>query len=273
MLIVELSGGLGNQLFQYAAGCGIADKLGTEVKFNLCFCGGTPRVYELPVFNIEPRIATLEEIKKTKALPENYLLKQLYKIWRRILPYKYRHYVNERGRFFDRNMFRLSPDCYLEGYWQSEKYFEHIEAKLKSRLVFRKKINNPLAEKIKNTNSVSIHFRRTDFRNNICDLDYYQKAVCFITSHAPPPVLFVFSDDLPWVRKNFQIDLECVYVEGDSAADDLQLISLCRHNIIANSTFSWWGAWLNNSPDKIVVVPAKIYENNRDIVPNSWHVL
>jgi hypothetical protein len=288
MLIVELVDGLGNQLFQYAAGRGIAAKLGVELKLDLTNYSPdararqnrTVREYGLDMFGVITPAAIPEEIVRIKSLPQNKIIKQFYKIWRRITPLKYQHYITENLQLkeyrFIPEIFVIPNDCYLEGYWMSEKYFKHIEKDLRTELVFQKQINNELTKKIQIVNSVSVHFRRTDFlaRAMTCDLSYYHQALQMLRQKIKNPVLFIFSDDIDWVKQNFQTDCECVYVEGNTGADDLQLMSRCKHHILANSTFSWWGAWLNSSPSKIVVVPDEIrISNNRDIIPNTWIVL
>ena len=177
------------------------------------------------------------------------------------------------------------PDCYLSGYWQSESYFKSFENNIRQDFTFREPLfgqNADLALAISNTRSVSLHVRRGDYLNSayheICSLDYYRTAIFYISERLAWPYFFIFSDDIAWVKAHLKIDFPCHYVEhnqGNQSYQDMQLMSLCRHHIIANSTFSWWGAWLNPNPEKIVVAPKKWFtttnkNNTQDLFPQNW---
>jgi hypothetical protein len=181
----------------------------------------------------------------------------------------------------------LSPDCYLYGYWQSEKYFQSIEEIIRSDFQFCLPLdtrNALLASEIQNTLSVSIHIRRGDYLSNyrtskimhVCDIGYYQKAIHYLSEQLKDPVFFIFSDDMMWVKKNLSVPGEIRFIDhnfGKESYRDMQLMSLCKHNIIANSSFSWWGAWLNANPNKLVVAPRIWFVNNnddRDLIPEKW---
>ena len=140
-----------------------------------------------------------------------------------------------------------------------------------------------MLERTKSANSVAIHIRRGDFVKNashgICDINYYQNAIEIIKNKIPAPTLFVFSDDLPWVQQNLKTELPIVYVsqlELDET-EELMLMSQCQHQIIANSTFSWWGAWLNQNPEKIIIAPKKwnnrYQKHYKYLVPEEWITL
>jgi hypothetical protein len=180
------------------------------------------------------------------------------------------------------------PDaCYLMGNWQSERYFAHISNTVRADFSFRDLLagkNNELAEFIGKVNAVSLHVRRGDIASNpaslavhgLCSLDYYRRAIEHVATRLTKPEFVIFSDDMNWVRENLHINYPCHYVDhnkGLESYNDMRLMSLCRHHILANSSFSWWGAWLNPKIDKIVVAPhrwcAADYDSS-DIVPSSW---
>ena len=171
---------------------------------------------------------------------------------------------------------------YFEGHWQSEKYFKSIEETIRKQFQFKQSSLNKetlqLSEEIKNTNSVSIHIRRGDYLNfpqcAVCDIEYYRKAIDYIKGKIIEPTFFIFSDDIDWCKQNLQIKNSFFvnFNQGNDSWQDMYLMSQCKHNIIANSTFSWWGAWLNDNPDKIVISPHQWFKNDAtgDIIPDNW---
>jgi len=178
-------------------------------------------------------------------------------------------------------------DCYLAGYWQSEKYFMDVAPEIKADFTFKPPLarkNVDLAEQIAKVNSVSLHVRRGDYVSNtktnvnhgVCSLDYYRSAIRLIAERVEHPHFFIFSDDIGWVKDNLRMNFPCEYVDhnqGEESYNDMHLMSLCRHQIVANSSFSWWGAWLNSNPDKIVVAPQKWFANDHntaDLLPKCW---
>lgn len=184
----------------------------------------------------------------------------------------------------------LPKDCYLSGYWQSEKYFAAVEAQIRADFVFRQPLigqNAELARQMEAVNSVSLHVRRGDYASNpkttashgLCSLDYYRGAIQYIGGRVRQPQFFIFSDDIEWVINNLDVKFPCVYVQNNTGAgsyNDMRLMSMCRNHIIANSSFSWWGAWLNDKPNKIVVAPRKWFANNndtKDLFPSGWFSL
>ena len=182
----------------------------------------------------------------------------------------------------------VPEDCYLRGYWQSEKYFQTHAAAIRADFSFKSPLTNEnrlLAQKIGELNAVSLHVRRGDYVKNpvtaamhgVCSLNYYNAAVEHIQSHVANPVFFIFSDDMPWVKENLTVAAPTHHVaHNDRAYDDMHLMSLCKHHVIANSSFSWWGAWLNACPDKIVVAPKQWFEYPREIehlLPQAWVTL
>ena len=180
--------------------------------------------------------------------------------------------------------------CYFAGYWQSEKYFRNHGNVIRADLTFKDPLtgqNLEWASRIGGSMAVGMHVRRGDYAANpktlavhgLCSPDYYRSAVDFIASHVDTPVFFVFSDDIPWVMEHLKIGLPCHYIDhnkGLASHNDMRLMSLCRHHIIANSSFSWWGAWLNSAPGKIVIAPRRWFANGRavdDLIPEGWLTL
>lgn len=171
----------------------------------------------------------------------------------------------------------------LDGYWQSEKYFASCVNQVRQAFKFPSldKGNQLIAQQIEQVNSVSVHVRRGDYVNNplhgdICTLDYYKRAIGIINSKIANPQFYVFSDDVAWCKDNLSLP-NAVYVDGNQGKNsykDMQLISLCKCNIIANSSFSWWGAWLNINSNKVVIAPRKWFNDTRfnvsDLLPNEW---
>jgi hypothetical protein len=173
------------------------------------------------------------------------------------------------------------------GNWQSERYFVDVMDMIRADFTFGTAPagrNTELAELIGNTTAVSLHIRRGDIAANptslavhgLCSLDYYRKAIEYVASKLAKPEFIIFSDDMHWVRENLQVNYPCHYVDhniGIESYNDMRLMSLCHHHIIANSSFSWWGAWLNPSKEKMVVAPKRWFASNydsSDIVPSSW---
>lgn len=283
MIIVKLKGGLGNQMFQFAAAKRLAVKHTVPLKFDMSFLDTEPenerytkREFELDKFNINIEIASEKEIQAIK--------KQRWKniitpIW-----------IKERKRDCYKQLVRAGKCCYLDGYFQSEKFFVDISDRINNELTFKNRLLGvewgEIKEKITNSNSISLHFRRGDYVTNpnanifhgVCSMDYYQKAVKAIAEKTEHPHFFIFSDDIQWVMGNFSINFPTVFVEKkeEDLHSDFQLMSLCKHNIIANSSYSWWAAWLNKHKNKIVIAPEKWYadadkqKNLNDLIPSKW---
>lgn len=184
----------------------------------------------------------------------------------------------------------VSHNAYLAGYWQSEKYLSDVSETIRADFTFRHPLseqNAELAGRIGQTMAVSLHVRRGDYvsdtktnaAHGLCSLEYYRAAVLHIAKHVERPKFFVFSDDIAWVKTNLKIDYPCRYVDhnlGAESYNDMRLMSLCRHHIIANSSFSWWGAWLNPRADKLVIAPRKWFANEsdtKDLLPIGWKTL
>ena len=273
MLIVHLRGGLGNQMFQYALYLAAVES-GKNASLDLSHFNkdNQSTKYELGnTFSIHAAPLPLWEKVLVKASWK--FLHLLYQI-----PYKE---TDRSFGIFNKKVTALQF-AYLKGYWQSEKYFEGISKTIRQHFTFppfSDNKNKALFEQIVQRNSVSIHIRRGDYlKNNLnwsLDIDYYNRAIQLIKEKVTAPNFFIFSDDTQWAEENIK-DPNCHFInwnKGDDSFRDMQLMSNCKHNIIANSSFSWWGAWLNNNEDKIVIAPDKwlsTMEGTRDIIPDSW---
>lgn len=271
MIIVNLTGGLGNQMFQYAFGRHLALKNKTKLKLhftNALF--NTKRDYELNIFDIKATLATREDLSKMGVMENRIVNRLIYLIEDRFSIKLNKKIVTERPPYrFNHSVLSLTDNIYLQGYWSDERYFKDIENIIRKDFTFTKpldKKNQQIVDLIKKTDSVSIHVRRGDYITNkvnavkftVLGPDYYQKGVKAIEKKVKNPVFFVFSDDIPWCRHNLKIGDNVYFIDHNKGIDsykDMQLMSLCRHNIIANSTFSWWGAWLNINNKKIVIKP------------------
>lgn len=288
MIIVRLQGGLGNQLFQYATSRRLAYARNADLVidtswFNTNHRNVTPRKYELLRYHINARVLSEEEIF-CRPLFTNRILQRLP------LP-RPLALVREKRFCFDPKVLALQDGTYLVGYWQSAKYFEDIRDILLEELRPRESmsvLDAAVAKKIAETTSVSIHVRRGDYVSlpsaaqvhGVCPIDYYQSAVSSLQDRVRDPTFFVFSDDPDWTKDNLRFDSPTVYVThngSDRAFQDLRLMSLCAHHIIANSSFSWWGAWLCENREQIVFAPAKWFTNGhndtKDLFPDGWNML
>lgn len=293
MIISFINGGLGNQMFQYAFGRKLALKNKAVFKLDIFWFrpdldGTAFRNYELRHFAIPVDSATAPEIEKVKQPFANTVLRNVFSRINARLPYYKRRLIEEKHFHFDPNMFRVTRNAYLRGYWQSEKYFSDIRETLLNDFTFRhalKDKNLGISVRIAQTEAVSLHIRRADYVRDkevnrilgLCPPEYYTRAIQHITAHTKNPVFFIFSDDIAWCRENIKLQHETHYIDNNKDEEsyrDMQLMSLCRHNIIANSSFSWWGAWLNINPQKIVIAPAQWFKdttkNDKDLIPATW---
>ena len=277
MIIIKIKGGLGNQLFQYAVGRALALHHRLPLKLDLTiFKTYKLHRYLLDQFAIQADIATEDEIIKLKGR-NNVLFSAL----RKAGLVKRKSYLKEkRSSYFDASVFK-NDDVYLDGYWQNELYFSDIREELLRDLTSISSMSDlgvVYMEGIKKSNSVSLHVRRGNYLNlknfNVLDIDYYMKAVEYIRKNVEKPTFFIFSDDLEWCKNSLGFLDNCVFVDSTKTEiDDLKLMSLCQHNIIANSSFSWWGAWLNQNSKKTVIAPKDWLLNDpgsSNVILSDW---
>ncbi len=291
MVIANVIGGLGNQMFQYAA----ARSLSLRSKQPFCldttdFDGyGLHQGFELQnIFCCEVQLATVNDLS-------NVLGWRATRAMRRILTRPEMSFLRTKNFAVEPHFhywpeFReLQGNVYLQGYWQSEMYFSDVANSIRTDFTFCHPIaqnNLTVLEKIDACRSaVSLHIRRGDYVSNprthsdhgLCSLDYYHSAVRYIAERVLDPEFFVFSDDFAWAMTNLKLEYPCHYIDHNRGAEsynDMRLMSMCHHHIIANSSFSWWGAWLNPSDEKIVIAPKNWFsvrsQNTKDLIPDGW---
>lgn len=285
MIFARVIGGLGNQMFQYAMARAVSLRLEAVLELDVSGFKTYPlHAYGLNHFNVVDAIADKGQF--VVGAPQTLL--DWIKVrmgWGTVLPN-----FQENGLAFDAKVFDLKDDVYLDGYWQSERYFLDFEWQIREDFSFKlgpDVDNQAYLDHINSVHAVSVHIRRGDYVNNpivnathgVCDLTYYQRAIEFLCSRISSEELhfFVFSDDPVWVRENVNFGGRTTFISHNDAAknyEDMRLMSSCKHHIIANSSFSWWGAWLNADPNKLVIAPKKWFKsstlNSTDIVPDSW---
>jgi hypothetical protein len=304
MIISRLTGGLGNQMFQYAAGLALAHKHRTALKLdtgwfpvNAARSGVRHYAYALHCFNVLEQFATQEEINglvgRSGGLCEKVVYRAatilgLHRLSRLLGPSVGQLHNQESGKFYP-SFLELPDHTYLSGTFQSEKFFLPVAEQLRPQFSFRYPLSSEvagLAREIQETESISVHFRWGDYVSDakyreglgVLPMSYYRDAVALLRGKLGAAIkLYIFSDDIDAVEKEFRPDAPRTYVRGvrpENSHDELRLMALCRHNVIANSTFSWWAAWLNANPAKIVIAPDPFFQglgaDGADIVPESW---
>lgn len=280
MIAVKLMGGLGNQMFQYSIGRSISLSCRVPLKIDKSFLerrdlgqNFTYRNYELDIFKMD------FDFGLTNNKPWSFLTEPQH------------HLFSENILRECSERIRNGQNVYLEGYWQTPKYFENVKEVIRSDFSFRDRVNDAsdpkiqaMVSMIKESNSVMINVRRTDYLNNpfhiVLGEPYVKKAIDMIEERVDDPRYFVFSDDIDWCRENLH-DRDFIFVDKSYAGDRysyyLQLMSLCKSFVITNSTFSWWSAWLNPEENKIVISPKKWFSppeiNSADLIPKNWMVI
>ncbi|MCK9581418.1 MAG: alpha-1,2-fucosyltransferase [Methanoregula sp.] len=258
MTIIKIKGGLGNQMFQYAYGRKL-ELGGKKIIFDISFFHGaraatdTGRNFLLPFFKLKTEAEFSPRARRLRDLMAKFVRK---------------------------------IGAGIEEYFQGEKYFKDISGELKKEFILKNDLSpngQNILKQIIASNSVSVHLRRGDYVSDqktkayhgVCEPEYYNKAVQIIKEKVVNPTFFVFSDDIGWAKSNLNIE-DSIFVSNPEIKDceEMILMSNCKHNIVANSSFSWWGAWLNNNPEKIVIAPKRWFLDKKvdknDIVPNGW---
>lgn len=281
MIIVKLMGGMGNQMFQYALYRALLAQ-GREVKLDRAKFAHIDEKRECFLdygcFELEYDLCTKKEARK-------YVLGtgMTARVLMRAFGDRGTHYY-EKGEYeYDPDVMKLQ-EGYLDGFWQTWKYFQDVEADIKKTYHFTSHLagrDKEYEKQIQNTNSVAVHIRRGDYNKhqniygNICTRSYYQKAINMINQEIGAPFFYFFSNDMEWTKKTFGNKDNYIYVEGNSEDRgyiDMQLMSECKHQIIANSSFSWWAAYLNSNPDKKVICPSKWVNGKEtpDVYCDDW---
>lgn len=289
MIIVNLIGGLGNQMFQYATGRAAAHRLGVPLLLDASgFAQYELRRYELGELSIQGRLATEAELAGAGvSLKAPTLLRRIGQTLGLSRP---ANLFKEASFAYDARFEKVMAPVYLSGYWQSERYFADIADLLRTELSLNQPLdaeNERIGLKIRDAgaNAVSLHIRRGDYVSNpqtaqyhgVCSSDYYHNAVDYIAAKQKNPHFFVFSDDHAWVNENFKLNHEMTMVDvngADRGVCDMALMRECRHHVIANSSFSWWGAWLSNGEGKVVIAPKRWFNDGnidtKDLIPSAW---
>jgi hypothetical protein len=280
MISTRIRGGLGNQLFQYCAGRSLALRLGVDLSVDLRDFD-KPRAFKVGLGHFNVQTVPAERLP----LAREDGVRGLGKLLRSDTLRTYR----EASLAYDPNFETLSDETLLKGYWQTERYFSAHETEIRRDLQIVTEpsaLNAKMLGEIEACNAVSLHIRRGDYVSNekfnaahgTCDLAYYARAAGFVAERVGEPVIYAFSDDPEWVAENLKLPFEVRYVghnDGDTNYEDLRLMATCKHHLIAHSSFSWWGAWLNPSLDKVVASPTQWFANpgkiNPDILPAGWH--
>lgn len=293
MIIVRMQGGLGNQMFQHAAGTALARHHDCALRWDLsCFeSSQAHQGFELQrVFGLDTPEATEADFCHVLGWRGHLPIKTLL-ARRRLAWVRPKSYVTQPHFHYWTGFLSSPTDAYLDGYWQSEKYFTTMEQSIRDAFTFAHPLserNRELANRIASCNAVSLHVRRGDYVTNsatnqihgCCTPEYYQNAIKFVLDRLNAPHFFVFSDDPEWVRSNLSVPTNCTYVDHNSAAEsynDMRLMSLCKHHVIANSSFSWWGAWISGIREGLVVAPKRWFLNysadTSDLYCQDWMLL
>ena len=300
MIISWLTGGLGNQMFQYAAGLALAEHHRTVLKLDVGWFRADPALeahnrYALSCLNIVEQFATAEEIDRVRGVTLTRTERWSVALARVLRFHQYANRHAGPGHWHQAPVFRYYPEffdqpdpTYLNGMFQSEKFFAPVANLLRAHFSFR---YPPLpevaamAERIRSGPSAAIHFRRGDYQRNasfnaeigVLGPDYYARAVHRLRERSPDATLYIFSDDIDAVAREFAPPGPHVFVRCVAhwhPWDKIRLMALCDHLAIANSTFSWWAAWLNPSPDKLVLAPGPWFahstHDSSDVVPATW---
>jgi hypothetical protein len=292
MIVIKLKGGLGNQMFQYAFGRQVAELARDELFLDRSYFrkNGLRRLIKntlkmgLALLFLRPGQAW-QEIRRNRRQYDLGCFELDNRTKESEFP-KLRTIEEGRAFIFDSSLFNHSGDRAYDGYFNSEKYFSAIASAIRAdfrlKPEYRRSLPAGLLDQINGANSVSLHVRRGDYitrastnrYHGACHPDYYRRAIEEMEKRVSDPKWFIFSDDIEWCRKNLPLPPSAIFVSGLKNYADLALMSLCRHHVIANSTFSWWGAWLNPNPDKIVIAPRHWLNDQNikttDLLPSAW---
>jgi Glycosyl transferase family 11 len=301
MIITHLLGGLGNQMFQYAAGLALAERHRTVLKRDAGWFRMDPsheahNRYALSCLNITEQFATQEEIDRVRGVVLTRSERIAARLARSLHFYRYANRHRGPSNLHSAQSFPFYPGfldqpdpTYLQGMWQSEKFFAPVSNLLRLHFSFRYPMP-PGASRVMSQirgggPSVAVHLRRGDYARNpefsqvlgVLDIDYYARAMALLRESRPDATFYVFSDDIEAVERELGPAGKCVFVravEDWHSHDSMRLMAACDHAIISNSTFSWWAAWLNPNPEKVVVAPDPWFAggslDGRDVVPESW---
>lgn len=288
-VITRLYGGLGNQLFQYAAGLSLAARLNADLLVHAKRYKGE-YIHPDSIFTVFPnlKIKKASFFKIFKLLGFRSVKFLNYFMGHKVGYRPHKNYFNEPHYHFSDEINLIEGSVYINGYFQSERYFSSNTKLIKNTFIFDKNLENKykaLSEYFEKNNCVSVHIRRGDYLSNpaankvhgVLSQEYYEKAFNYIYEKVKSPKFIFFSDDIDYVERiygHMQDPILKISVQQHAAADDLYLMSKCKHHVIANSSFSWWGAWLSELPDKVVITPKEWFSNSKnnikDLIPEGW---
>jgi len=297
MIIVRLTGGLGNQMFQYALGRHLALKNDVELMVDTTYFENVPknqrhfvkREYDLDILNIRAKVLNPKDADFLPCFSGKLMdkikdrIKGHFNLYEKLNGYKV---LSEKALFnFDEGALCSGGNFYLIGYWQNERYFKAIEKQIRDDFTFKNTFDEKvrhLAGEIAGSNSLCLNIRRGDFVDNpthgFTGMDYIHEAVNLIRGRVGISKVYVFSDEIDWCEKNLHLDLPCFFVPHDLAgrkfSSYLYLMSQCHHFVIPNSTFGWWAAWLSGHSSKMVVAPKQWLSvpglDASGIMPEGW---
>lgn len=287
MIIIRIWEGLGNQMFQYAYARALKEK-GRNVRLDLDkaydktfekYRNNTVRKNSVQNFRITIPSINMGRYKKYDYLYKDTILRKFIFFLESHFWWKYKFY-EEKVQTYSKKVAEIRGNYYVKGWFQSEKYFKDIRSILLKEFVPLNKIHisKELREAIESQESVSLHVRRGDYVKLGLALDaiYYERAIHYMKQKYKDPIFVIFSDDPEWVKRNINIKGKFIYVNGEKIFQDYEelfIMSRCKSNIISNSTFSWWAAWLNQNEDKTIIAPRKWIKGQKDIVPKEWMTL
>jgi hypothetical protein len=287
-IYLKISGGLGNQIFQYAAGRSLAKLYSCPLIIDTTWYKNIPAEStrrDILINQLNIKASFIDSNNDLKFLFDQHSFNWIQHIFHKKI-------FRERKLFtFDKSILRVIPPIYLDGYWQSEHYFINIHAELRSELFLSRSILSiyqRYLEMIKSVQDpVMVHLRRGDYITSssaseihgVLPISYYLNSIEYFKKKLQSPTFFIFSDDITWCRQYFSNDAKIILIDTEGVTpnpiDELYIMSMCDHFIIANSSLSWWGAWLNQSNRKIVVAPdpwmKKTKISTPDLIPKSWH--
>ncbi|MBB4803658.1 hypothetical protein HNP37_003733 [Flavobacterium nitrogenifigens] len=293
MILIKLQGGLGNQMFQYAFGSIMAKQNKTKIVIEDSAYritdkrkGFTPRNFELSIFENHYEFVKESDISLFNNLS---LLNRIKRKLKLNFPKK----KEEETFEYSSELLALKAPVFFTGYFQSYKYFAGFEEYVKTLFSFSidklSQENKNLIHIFKQQNTIAVHIRRGDYVTDtitnqfhgLCDIQYYEQAILLIASKIQKPTLVFFSDDPEWVKQNFEnLNFPKIYInhnKEENSWQDMFLMSICSHNIIANSSFSWWAAWLNDNKNKIVIAPKKWFKAKeidiKSMIPEEWIII
>jgi hypothetical protein len=294
MIVVKLQGGLGNQMFQYAAGRELQRRNGGDLVLDLTLLldrfprnNVVFRNYDLDIFRIQPRLTLLSQLSRRLPIPLLYLhtASTLVRLQDCV---GFQHHIVDTIKFRE-EVLEARGNVYLDGYWQSPKYFVGSEATLRREFEVKQPLSDAgerVAAQMASTDSICVNVRRADYvtlqassdTHGFMGKEYYDLGIEKIAPQLKTPHIFVTSDDVEWCRENLQFEYPTTILgheyKGYKFGEYLTLMSRCKHFLISNSTFAWWAAWMNPSPDKIVVCPKKWFRDSKidssDLIPPEW---